>query len=117
MKKPATEKKEVKTVEITLRLDSEFINLLRVNATLGGWAAGNHDDSFSLKKDPLHVIGFLILSEARGQQSERIYLGIPPEWRRHLDVVADKRRVFEGDLDAAEAAWDVKAEPTTEPPA
>lgn len=100
--------KKTKTVEITLRLDSEFVNLMVANATLGGWAAGNHDERFALKKDPLHVVGFLVLAEARGQLADRIYLGIPPEWRRHIDVVTDKRRVFEGDLDAAEAAWDGK---------
>ncbi len=86
-----------KRVSLTLELDAHFIGLLNANMHLSGL----------MKDDGRHVLDVravlvrVVLAEARGAPSEQVHALTPLEWRGHIDVLPDERKVFE---DAATAA-------------
>jgi hypothetical protein len=79
----------MKEVEVTLRLNEKFVSLLRGTLTL---RYGSRDDS---NKDTLGVLGYVVLGEAMGAHYEQTYLKIPPEWRRLIDPMPEKRVVYQ----------------------
>lgn len=81
-----------KVVEITLRLDSSFIRLLNANI---GFSGGMMPDA----QDVRGVLARTVLAEARGAHPEQVSAIIPPEWRANIDVVSDRRKVYEGGWD------------------
>lgn len=78
-----------KVVEITLRMDSQFIRLLNANIGLSG---GMTPDAQDVKG----VLARVVLAEARGAYAEQTALIIPPEWRGNIDIVPEARKVYEG---------------------
>lgn len=77
-----------KVVEITLRMDSQFIRLLNANIGLSG---GMTPDT----QDVRGVLARVVLAEARGAHAEQTALIIPPEWRGNIDIVPERRKVYE----------------------
>jgi hypothetical protein len=77
-----------KVVEITLRMDSQFIRLLNANIGLSG---GMTPDV----QDVRGVLARVVLAEARGAHAEQTALIIPPEWRGNIDIVPERRKVYE----------------------
>lgn len=80
-----------KRVRFTLEVDNSFVNLLRAALTL---RLGKIDDP-QRKVSVLEVLGIAALGEAMGAHSEETWARIPPEWRPHIDVIPDGRRVLE----------------------
>jgi len=79
-----------KVVEITLRLDTQFMRLLNANIGLSG---GMSPDG---PQDPRSVLARVVLAEARGTHVEQTAMIIPPEWRGNIDIVPGRRKVYEG---------------------
>lgn len=79
-----------KVVEITLRMDSQFIRLLNANVGLSGGMVTDR------VLDPPHLLARIVLAEARGAHAEQTALIIPPEWRGNIDIVPERRKVYEG---------------------
>jgi hypothetical protein len=79
-----------KVVEITLRVDSQFVRLLNANVGLSG---GIIPDG---PQDPRSVLARVVLAEACGAHAEQTALIIPPEWRGNIDIVPERRKVYEG---------------------
>lgn len=77
-----------KVVEITLRMDSQFIRLLNANI---GLSVGMAPDT----QDVRGVLARVVLAEARGAHAEQTALIIPPEWRSNIDIVPERRKVYE----------------------
>ena len=88
--KRAVEQKQEKVVEITLRLDSQFVRLLNANAGLSGGMVPEG------QQDPRSILARVVLAEARGAHAEQTAMIIPPEWRGNIDIVPEKRKVYEG---------------------
>lgn len=78
-----------KVVEITLRVDSQFVRLLDANIGLTG---GMYPD---FPQDVRSVLARVVLAEARGAHAEQTALIIPPEWRGNIDIVPGQRKVYE----------------------
>jgi len=80
-----------KRVRLTLELDAHFIRILNANMHLSGL----------MKDDGLHVLDVravlarVVLAEARGAPSEQVHALTPLEWRGHIDVLPELRKVFE----------------------
>lgn len=79
-----------KVVEITLRMDSQFIRLLNANVGLDGGLVPDR------ALDPTHLLARVVLAEGRGAHAEQTALLIPPEWRGNIDIVPERRKVYEG---------------------
>lgn len=79
-----------KVVEITLRMDSQFVRLLNANIQLSGGIQPDRG------LDPPNVLARIVLAEARGAHAEETALIIPPEWRSNIDIVPERRKVYEG---------------------
>ena len=79
-----------KVVEITLRLDAQFVRLLAANVGLSGGLVPDGPQT------PPSVLARAVLAEARGAYPAQVAAVIPPEWRSNIDVVSDKRKVYEG---------------------
>lgn len=85
-----------KKVRLMVELDNEFISLLRANLTMKGTLRGGAEDEplAASAMDVLHVLGLVVLGEAMGAYPGQTWQKIPPIWRPHISMVADKREVI-----------------------
>lgn len=81
-----------KRVRVTIEMDTHFISLL--NANVGLTPGGLRGDNLK-RQAPDEVLKRVVLMEARGASEEQVHVVIPPEWRPHIEVVHDERRVSE----------------------
>jgi hypothetical protein len=91
--------KKEKSVEITIRLDSQFVRLLNANITLSNVL----QKAATGKIEPMSVLALLVLGEARGAFPEDTRAKIPSDWQGQIDVVPERRRVWEGEPSDAPA--------------
>jgi len=75
-----------KHVTIGLRMDNEFIALLKANVEL---ARLRDKDQLT----PSQQLALLVLAEARGAHEEQVHQCILPEWRPHIEAVSEIRKV------------------------
>ena len=76
-------------VTIALELDWEFVKLLWANVQLSILDGGE----VRKRLDPMHVLALVAACEAKGAPTEQTWSKIPIEWRPHIDVVGDLRKV------------------------
>lgn len=75
-----------KIVTVGVKLDQQFISLLRAEQTLGQWE----------KRDtltPSQQLALMVLAEARGFLEAQVHACILPEWRPHIEAVHELRKV------------------------
>ena len=72
-------------VVIGLKLDVEFIRLLKLNVGMHG----NNEPDVSA------VLAKVVLMEARGAFPEQVHAAIPINWRDLIEVVESAREVIE----------------------
>ena len=77
-----------KHVTIGIRMDSEFVSLLRASVELSGL---RHKDELT----PIQQLALLALAEARGAHEEEVHILILPTWRPHIETVSELRKVEE----------------------
>lgn len=82
----------MKRVRITLELDGHFIRMLKAQVKLGGY--GNLEEDYR-QHAPAMALAVVALAEARGGLCEQVDAQLPFEWRDHLAVIHDERKVFE----------------------
>ncbi len=78
----------MKKVTLSIRVDSQFVNLLNVSVQLGRLR----------DKDQLTAIdqlALVVLGEARGALPEQIHAALLPEWRSTHEALHDARIVEE----------------------
>lgn len=88
----------MKRVRITIELDEHFIRLLNAQIRIGGY--GNCNENYR-QHTPAMALAVAALYEARGGYPEQVHAQIPHEWRPHLEVIHDERKVFEAEEKAA----------------
>lgn len=81
-KKAATEKQ----VTVAIKMDSHFVRLLMANVQLSHLA-----DKDELT--PAEQLALTIMLEARGAAPEQVHSSILQQWRPHLEVVEELRKV------------------------
>jgi len=82
-------------VRITIELDNEFIKLLRANCTLS--KLGNLNKDYK-QHTPIECLGIVALLESMGATEAQVNAEIPFEWRPHIQVIHEERKVIEGDI-------------------
>lgn len=78
-----------KRVRVTIELSQTFVRLLQANVELGAGLVPAH------AQDPTGVLARAVYAEARGAYEHQVALIVPPEWRAHLDVIHEERKVIE----------------------
>jgi len=76
-----------KKVRITVELDNDFIKMLRHNIQLGQTREGNMTAPEQL--------AVAVCAEAMGGYEEVVDAEIYPEWRPHLAIIHEERKVIE----------------------
>lgn len=79
-----------KRVRITIEADETFVRLLNANVQLSGLR-----DKGRLQ--PVDALGLVACAEMRGGLEVEVDALVPMEWRAHLDVIHEDRRVVSED--------------------
>ncbi len=79
-------------IRITLDMDTEFIKQLKANINLSNIEKKQEDGK---KLTAIQTLGLISCYEARGSTNEQIHSLIPNEWRSHIHVISDERKVFD----------------------
>ncbi len=82
-----------KRVVVAIEVDEHFVRLLNAQVALSPRGLRGLEGSRS--DTPSEVLARVALLEARGAFPEQIHAAIPNEWRPHIEVVSDLRRVKE----------------------
>lgn len=77
-----------KHVTIGIRMDTEFVSLLKTNVELSRL----HEKD---ELQPINQLALLVLAEARGAHEEQVHASILHTWRPHIEVVSEIRKVEE----------------------
>ena len=77
-----------KQVTIGIRMDTEFISLLRASVELGRLREKD-------EMTPIDQLALLAYAEARGAFEEEVHSMILPTWRPHIEAVSELRKVVE----------------------
>ena len=75
-----------KQVTIGIRMDSEFLALLRANVELS--KLGDKDEL-----QPIDQLALICLLEARGAAEDQVHAAIIPAWRANIEAVHELRKV------------------------
>lgn len=81
----------MKKVRITIEADEHFIRMLQATVQLSGALDEDRPNQFTALK----VLGVLALGEMRGATEAQIHARTPIEWRPHIEVIHDERKVTE----------------------
>lgn len=84
-----------KRVRVTVEVDNSFLRLLSAQIQLDGrlhrHVTGEPEGQLTARD----VLAILICAEARGAHEVEVDAIVPYEWRPHVDIIHEERRVIE----------------------